>query len=114
MPRSCLTAIPRSRSTVALDADSLCGNLVVRRPLNADRFQPFGMRGTKLLSDLLTDRHYSRIDKLHALVVTDDEGIVWVVNERPAAPLCHYRLDAACAVSQYGSGRCAWFFKMFI
>ena len=58
----------------ALDADSLCGNLVVRRPLNADRFQPFGMRGTKLLSDLLTDRHYSRIDKLHALVVTDDEA----------------------------------------
>lgn len=113
MPRSCLTAIPRSRSTVALDADSLCGNLVVRRPLNADRFQPFGMRGTKLLSDLLTNRHYSRIDKLHALVVTDDEGIVWVVNERPAARCAitdstrHVLLVSTEAEVAPGSSKCS-------
>lgn len=83
--REALNEIPRCRRTVALDADTLQGALTLRRPLTADRFQPFGMRGTKLVSDLLTDRHYSRIDKLRALIVADEAGIAWVVNERPAA-----------------------------
>lgn len=46
-----------------------------------DRFTPFGMRGSKLLSDYMTDRKMSIIEKEQQLVVTDAKGrIVWVVE----------------------------------
>lgn len=82
--RSELPEIPRDRRTVALDADCLEGPLVLRPVANADRFRPYGMTGSKLVSDCLTERHYSRVDKLRAMVVADNVGIVWLVNERPA------------------------------
>lgn len=84
MSREELTAIPREPNVVALDADALSGGLTLRTVQPSDRFRPFGMKGSKLVSDYLTDRHYSRIDKMSALVVADEDGIVWLVNERPA------------------------------
>ena len=39
------------------------------------------MKGSRLVSDYLTDRHRSRIDKLKALVVEDRQGIVWLAGE---------------------------------
>lgn len=75
--------IPKEPNRVALDADCLRGGLHVRSVAQADRFAPLGMRGTQLVSDYLTNRHRSRIEKLAALVVADADGIVWLVNERP-------------------------------
>lgn len=74
---------PSRRADLAtIDADSVVGNLVVRKVVVGDRFTPFGMkRGSKLVSDYLTDRRRSRIDKQHALVVCDDIGILWLVGE---------------------------------
>ena len=47
------------------------------------------MRGTKLVSDYLTDRKKSLIEKQAQLVVTDAEGeIVWLVDERPSSRCC--------------------------
>lgn len=63
------------------DARAVKGPLYVRSIGDGDRFRPFGMRGTKLVSDYLTDRRRSRLDKLAALVVCDDEGILWLVGE---------------------------------
>ena len=42
------------------------------------------MKGSRLMSDYLTDRHRSRLEKQAACVVTDSNGIVWLVGERPA------------------------------
>lgn len=84
MPRNELTDIPRDKCRAALDADRIEGGLILRPVATGDRFAPFGMRGSKLVSDYLTDRHYSRIDKLRAMTVADERGIVWLVNERPA------------------------------
>ena len=39
------------------------------------------MKGSRLVSDYLTDRHRSRIDKMAALVVCDAHGILWLVGE---------------------------------
>lgn len=80
---SSLSAIPRERSSVALDAELIHGPLIVRRLQTGDRFHPFGMKGTKLVSDYLTDRHRSRIEKMNACVLTDAGGILWLINERP-------------------------------
>jgi tRNA(Ile)-lysidine synthase len=82
--RSELTEIPRSANTACLDADKLCGGLSCRRVTEGDRFKPFGMKGSKLVSDYLTDRKRSRLEKMKALAVCDEQGIVWLVNERPS------------------------------
>ena len=81
--------IPKERSIASLDADRLHLPLTLRNTRNGDRFAPFGMRGTKLVSDYLTDRKKSLVEKQAQLVVTDaQENIVWLVNERPAAQYC--------------------------
>ncbi len=61
-------------------ADSLQGNLRIRNWQQGDRFQPFGLQGTKKLSDLLREHRVTRDDRQGVLVVTDDEGILWVVG----------------------------------
>lgn len=55
------------------------------RPIrNGDRFHPLGMNGSKLVSDYLTDRKMSIIERRHQLVVTDaQDQIIWLVGERP-------------------------------
>lgn len=64
-----------------LDVEKLHFPLYYRTIGTADRFVPFGMKGTRLVSDYLTDRHRSRVDKLAQLVVCDQEGIVWLCGE---------------------------------
>ena len=72
-------------SVATLDATAVRFPLTVRATQRGDRFQPFGMKGTKLVSDYLTDRKRSLFDKRRQLVVTDATGqILWLVNERPA------------------------------
>ncbi len=81
--------IPKERDTACLDLEKLQLPLTLRRTRNGDRFAPFGMRGTKLISDYLTDRKKSLIEKQAQLVITDATGeIVWLVNERPSVRCC--------------------------
>ncbi|WP_018462286.1 tRNA lysidine(34) synthetase TilS [Segatella paludivivens] len=68
---------------VTLDADKVNFPLVIRHIKNADRFVPFGMKGSKLLSDFLTDNKFTLFDKQKQLVIEDNEGnIVWVAGLR--------------------------------
>lgn len=78
-----LGVVPRVPSVAALDAASIEGPLVCRSVRRGDRFTPLGMRGSRLVSDYLTDRKRSRIDKMAATAVCDARGIVWLVGERP-------------------------------
>jgi tRNA(Ile)-lysidine synthase len=56
---------------------------MVRPFMVGDRFVPFGMKGSKLLSDFLTDAKKSLYEKRCQLVVTESNGdIIWVANER--------------------------------
>ena len=81
--------IPKESNLAMLDTSKLKKPLTLRSVRKGDRFAPFGMRGTKLVSDYLTDRKKSIIEKRQQLVVTDATGaIVWLVDERPAAPYC--------------------------
>ena len=75
--------ISKSPETVHLDADSTSFPLCLRTIKPGDRFIPFGMKGSKLVSDFLTDRKLSVIEKRQQLCLTDsNERIIWVVNLR--------------------------------
>ncbi len=66
------------------DASKISFPLTVRPVAAGDRFVPFGMKGSKLVSDFLTDRKLNLFDKRRQLTVTDASGnIVWLVNMRP-------------------------------
>ena len=81
--------IPKERSVAMLDTAKLHMPLRIRNIQEGDRFVPYGMRGSKLVSDYLTDRKKSITEKHRQLAVTDADGnIVWLVGERPAAPYC--------------------------
>lgn len=72
----------RAADCVTIDAEAVVGQPFVRRVQTGDRFAPFGMhRGTKLVSDYLTDRHRSVLEKRAAAVVCDETGILWLVGE---------------------------------
>ncbi len=88
LPHGLTEGLPRERTTVCLDADALRGQLCCRSVVEGDRFAPYGLKGTKLVSDFLTDRHYSRLDRQAAMAVTDDAGIVWLAGERPDRRAC--------------------------
>lgn len=77
---------PKERSSATLDAEKTTWPLTLRRAEKGDRFAPFGMRGTKLVSDYLTDRKKNLMEKQQQLVVCDASGtILWLVGERPSA-----------------------------
>ena len=79
---SILSSLPKN--IAVLDAAQIRFPLVIRPVQQGDRFQPFGMKGSKLISDYLTDRKCTLFDKRRQLVVTDaDNKILWLVNERP-------------------------------
>lgn len=85
MLRRCPWPIPgfelRQTRCAVIDVRAVRGGLSLRSIATADRFTPFGMRGTRLVSDYLTDRHRSRMEKFAALVLNDSEGILWLVDE---------------------------------
>lgn len=75
--------IDTSPNVAQLDADMTRLPLTIRLVQNGDRFIPFGMTGSKLVSDLLTDRKMSLQQKRNQLCVTDaSEQIVWLTGLR--------------------------------
>ena len=69
---------------VWLDADKLVLPLTVRRWLAGDRMRPLGMRGTKKISDLLTDDAVPVQERRSVSVVCSGSMIAWVVGHRMA------------------------------
>lgn len=68
---------------ITLDADKVKFPLTYRLTQEGDRFHPFGMKGSKLVSDYLTDRKRDYLEKAKQHVMTDREGeIIWLVGER--------------------------------
>lgn len=82
LQRSDIRSLRCEKDELLIDASAIVGPLYVRSVAEAERFYPFGMKGSRLLSDYMTDRHFSRIEKALSLVVCDDKGIIWLVGER--------------------------------
>ena len=82
-PRAELTEIPKSPHTACLDLAQITFPLFIRTPQEGDRFAPYGMKGTQLISDYLTNRKRNRLEKLASLLLCDAQGPLWLINERP-------------------------------
>lgn len=66
-----------------LDASKVNFPLTVRRVEEGDWMVPYGMKGRKLLSDLMTDMKLSIFDKRKQLVIIDNQGIIiWAIGLR--------------------------------
>ena len=69
---------------MALDVANIHFPLTLRTAREGDKFSPFGMKGTKLVSDFLTDLKTSLFEKRDQLILADaDDNILWVVGRRP-------------------------------
>lgn len=74
------------------DNDKLEYPLVLRHWHDGDRFTPFGMKGSRLLSDLFSDMKMNRAEKEKVWILCDaNNEILWVVG---------IRASARCAVSK--------------
>lgn len=79
--------VSRNPLCATLDADTIQFPLVLRQVQPGDRFSPLGMKGSKLVSDFLTDQKVSLFDKRRQLVAADaHDNIIWIVGRRPAQP----------------------------
>jgi tRNA(Ile)-lysidine synthase len=69
--------------TILVDARKISFPLVVRQVQQGDRFIPFGMKGSKLVSDYLTDIKATIFEKRRQRVLVDaHKNIVWVIGRR--------------------------------
>ena len=76
-----------------LDAEKITFPLFVRTWQQGDKFVPYGMRGSKLLSDFFIDQKIPVFRKQMQLVVTTaNNEIVWVVG---------HRIDGRFAISEH-------------
>lgn len=85
--------ISKDPAVATVDAQKVRFPLVVRRVRKGDWMVPYGMKGRKLLSDLMTDLKFSIFDKRKQMVVVDAQDvIIWLVG---------VRVSAAVAVTDY-------------
>lgn len=73
----------KSDNCATIDKEKIEFPLTVRVVQSGDRFVPFGMKGSKLVSDYLTDKKLSLWAKQSQMVVTDNKGdVVWLMGHR--------------------------------
>ncbi len=84
-------AMERNANIVYFDITILDAEVVLRGWELGDRINPFGMRGTKKVSDIFTDMKYSAIDKQRAKLLVADGEVVWIAGVRRSI---HYPVTA--------------------
>jgi tRNA(Ile)-lysidine synthase len=75
-------AIPDSKNDVLLDADALSFPLELRPWRAGDRMRPIGLKGSKLISDILTNGKVAASDKAGCYVLKSGDDVVWLVGHR--------------------------------
>lgn len=79
---------PRSldgKTAVCFDVSILDAKLELRHWRKGDRFRPFGMKGSRLVSDIFSDLKLSEPQKRRVLLLTADDDIVWILGIRSGA-----------------------------
>ncbi|MCX6281788.1 MAG: tRNA lysidine(34) synthetase TilS [Bacteroidetes bacterium] len=74
--------IPIGKEFASLDFHKLSFPLEIRKWKPGDRFQPFGLKGRKKVSDLLINEKISLPDKENTYVLCSSGKIAWVIGHR--------------------------------
>jgi tRNA(Ile)-lysidine synthase len=69
-----------TKDVIYLDPDKINGILQLRAWQIGDRIKPIGMKGSKLISDVLTDAKVPNSERLEQLVLCDNDKILWCVG----------------------------------
>lgn len=71
-------------STIYLDAAILKKNheWTLRPWQKGDRLKPFGLKGSKLVSDIFSDMHFSAAQKRNTKLLCCDDEIIWIIGIR--------------------------------
>ncbi len=81
--RSDINSLNQGNHIAFFDKSKLKYPLFIRNWQFSDRFHPFGMKGSKLLSDFFIDLKLTAAQKAASLVLTDAENnILWVIGRR--------------------------------
>ncbi|MBR5027894.1 MAG: tRNA lysidine(34) synthetase TilS [Bacteroidales bacterium] len=71
------------QNTIFADSRKLKYPLILRRWRQGDRFQPFGMKTTRKVSDFFKDNHLSLFEKNEKWLLCNNDGqIIWIVGMR--------------------------------
>ena len=70
------------RSTEYISGDGISSKFILRTWKNGDSFYPLGMKGSKKISNFLTEQGIPSYKKKEQLVLTNSGKIVWVVGLR--------------------------------
>ncbi len=76
--------LPKGKEYACFDLDKITFPLTIRHWQTGDRFTPFGMRGSRKVSDYFNDRKYSLIDKANAWLLCSGETVLAILGERTA------------------------------
>ncbi|WP_420149148.1 tRNA lysidine(34) synthetase TilS [Spirosoma sp.] len=69
-------------NVACLDADKLTFPITIRPWRQGDRFRPLGLKGHKLVSDLLNDYKLNRSEREQSAVLLSGDAIAWVIGRR--------------------------------
>ena len=73
------------KTTVAFSTQLLqCRRVVLRHWRKGDRMRPFGLRGSKLISDLFTDLKLDEVQRKAVWLLEADGQILWMLGHRAA------------------------------
>ena len=68
------------KQVLYLDPEKIAGKLILRYWNIGDRIKPVGLKGSKLISDVLTDAGIPSHERHNQLVLCDDEKILWCIG----------------------------------
>ncbi len=90
-----------SSDELLLPEEYLGTQVCIRAVMEGDFMKPFGMRGTKKISDYMVDSKFTPTQKSHQLVLVDSQDrILWLIDHR-ASELTRIRDDSACLLLQW-------------
>lgn len=67
-----------NKSEIYLDPSKVKGKLQLRKPKQGDRIHPIGIKGTRLISDVISDAKLDSHAKRKLFLLCDAENILWV------------------------------------
>lgn len=71
-----------NRNLEYISGDDIKGNFKIRNWMNGDKFFPLGLKGSKKISDYLTEQKIPNYKRKEQLVLTNNNKIVWVLGLR--------------------------------